>query len=312
VCFLPSPPAIEEEDTLIATPENRTNYIGRLSSLRGVSPHTLLAYTSDLRSFARFLDLTGRAGADPDAILAYVDHLRNASRASARTVRRRVACLRGFFRDLVRIGQVERSPFADLEMHLPRVRALPRALPREDAQRFVRAAWRILSIEPSTDQANVGIAVLVMLSVGVRVGELVLLKCGDFDPSDGGLRLHGKGRRERCVFLVDVRLRAALSELIGEPDEPLFRDRSRAWTAQTFRLRLALFAKTAGVGRKVTPHMLRHTAATLLLEDGVDLRFLQRLLGHENIATTALYASVTDLSLKRALEKADLLSGLAA
>ena len=123
--------------------------------------------------------------------------------------------------------------------------------------------------------------------------------------------MRGKGRRERRVFIVDPRLRQHLAQLANGDDAALF-SRARPWSTQTFRQALRAFARSAGLTRRVTPHMLRHNAATLLLEDGVDLLFLQRLLGQESISTTALYAHVGDASLKRALEKADVLTSLAA
>jgi integrase/recombinase XerD len=153
---------------------------------------------------------------------------------------------------------------------------------------------------------------LVLLSVGLRVSELVQLKPGDFDPADGGLRIRGKGRRDRRVFIVDSRVRGLLAERAQRGRNWLLGSQCGAWTAHLFRQRLRAFAAEIGIARRITPHMLRHTAATLLLEDGVDLLFLQRLLGHENIATTAIYAHVADASLRRALEKADLLTSLAA
>jgi integrase/recombinase XerD len=312
---LPFGPHQKVEVVLNVTEASQSNYVNRLASLRGVSEHTVSAYKSDLRGYFGFVERTGRSAEHGDTLVAYIDYLVHERGAAPRTVRRRVACLRGFYRDLVRTNALSQSPFLGLELQLPRVRALPRSLPREDAVRIATAAWRICNrpIGANTESTLTAIATLVLLSVGLRVGELVRLRSSDCDPAEGGLRVHGKGRRERQVFIVDPQLRGLLARTAENASGPaLFSDAGRAWSTQAFRHKLAKFSRAAGVVRRVTPHMLRHTSATLLLEEGVDLRFLQRLLGHESIATTALYAHVADSSLKRALEKASLLSALAA
>jgi site-specific recombinase XerD len=289
------------------------DYLSRLQARKDVSAHTLSAYRFDLRDFAAFVREDARP-LDGQTILAYSNDLIRRRAVSPRTVKRRMACLRGFFRDLVRIGSIEISPLENLAIELPRTRSLPRAVSREDATSLASSARRLCcsTIEADTSLGDFAVAVLVLLSVGLRVSELVQLKPGDFDAADGGLRVRGKGRRDRRVFIVDGRLRSLLAHRGQLPRAWLLGSPCGAWSAQSFRQKLRVFAVEAGVGRRVTPHMLRHTAATLLLEDGVDLLFLQRLLGHENIATTALYAHVADASLRRALEKADLLSSLAA
>jgi integrase/recombinase XerD len=201
----------------------------------------------------------------------------------------------------------------ELEMQLPRARSLPRTLSRREAQLLAQAAVRQLAGAPSNAAATWPAALLLLLSVGIRVGELVRLRSRDFDPDSGGLHVRGKGRRERRVFVVDDRLRASLAQLAQRAGaEVLFAPDGRNWSTQAVRRALRETAEAAGISRRVTPHMLRHTCATLLLEDGVDIRFLQRLLGHENIATTAIYAHVGDSGLRKALAGAGLLAGLAA
>jgi integrase/recombinase XerD len=151
----------------------------------------------------------------------------------------------------------------------------------------------------------------VLISTGLRVAELVQLRPTDLDAEGGGLHVRGKGRRERRVFVVDDRLRALLAKLSARKNATsLLSADGQDWSTQTVRRSLRSFGKEAGLAVHLTPHMLRHTCATLLLEDGVDLRFLQRLLGHENIATTAIYAHVGDVGLRTALENAALLSRL--
>ncbi|HEY0413230.1 MAG TPA: tyrosine-type recombinase/integrase [Allosphingosinicella sp.] len=299
---------------MIVTAATTAAYVRRLKAMRAPSEHTLRAYQSDLRDFDGFLRQRKLCPRRPETLLAYAAHLTEERLAAPRTLRRRIACLRGFYRDLVRSGVIDQSPFANVEMHLPRPRSLPRALTRGEARRLTRAAWTGCSDERQPlCQRAFPTAVLLLISVGLRVSELVSLRSEDLDPETGALRVRGKGRRERCVFVVDKGLREIMVQLGGRPGvSALMAPSAEAWSTQAVRRQLARSAAAAGIARRVTPHMLRHTCATLLLEDGVNLRFLQRLLGHENIATTAIYAHVGDSGLRRALESAGLLSALQA
>lgn len=296
---------------MIATEEIVEAYLERFGSQRGPSDHTVRAYRSDLRDYLGFVQ-DRRIDEEPaDVVIAYVRQLAAERCLSPRTVRRRVACLRGFFADLVGAGKLAENPFSELKLQLPRVKPLPRALAREDAARLAQAAGRVWQL-PQTGSRQVAAAVLLLISVGLRVGELVQLRTTDFDEQGAMLHVRGKGRRERRVPIVDQRLAEMLGALSNRDQAHLFGGDGTPWSTQSFRQRLRLFARAAGVARHVTPHMLRHTSATLHLEDGVDLLFLQRMLGHESISTTALYAHVADASLKRALKRADLLTSLAA
>jgi len=306
-----SRPTIREVNLLV-TATTTAAYVSRLKAVRAPSEHTLKAYQSDLRDFAGFLMQRDLCPRRSDTLVAYAAHLSTERRAAPRTLRRRMACLRGFYRDLVRSGEIDQSPFTELEMQLPRPRSLPRTLTRGEVRRLAEAAWtECLDKRKPLARRALPAAILLLISVGLRVSELISLRPVDFDPEGGALRVRGKGRRERCVFVVDLRLRRVMAQLAERPDIcDLMAPGTGTWSTQSVRRWIAQFAVDAGIARRVTPHMLRHSCATLLLEDGVDLRFLQRLLGHENIATTAIYAHVGDAGLRRALESAGLLSAL--
>lgn len=297
---------------MLLTERMAAAYLSRLKSMRDPSDHTVRAYTSDLRDYVGFVTQAKLCARREDTVLAYASHLAGARSAAPRTLRRRMACLRGFYKDLVRSGELDQSPFANLNMQLPRAKSLPRCLARSDAILLAAAARRICeNRQVALAQKSFPAAVLLLLSTGLRVDELVRLRPMDFDADGGGLHVLGKGRRERRVFVVDDRLRAVLGQLADRDSaRSLLSPDGELWSTQSVRRSLRRFALLAGVGVHVTPHMLRHTCATLLLEDGVDLRFLQRLLGHENIATTAIYAHVGDVGLRTALENASLLTRL--
>lgn len=153
-----------------------------------------------------------------------------------------------------------------------------------------------------------------MVSTGVRVAELVGISCQDIDLAGRAVRITGKGRRERLVYLTNdwvtelTEAYIATRDALGVEHQRLLFNRSRRpLTTAAMRSRLAKAARAASVRGTVTPHMLRHTAATQLIEAGVDIRLIQRLLGHASLSTTEIYTHVSDLVLKRTVSDADTL-----
>lgn len=179
--------------------------------------------------------------------------------------------------------------------------------------------------------ATTALALRLMTATGVRVGELTAIRLQDVQPDGRAIRIHGKGSRERSVFVGNAALAGDLARLRAArwaaetaaaasaahgtvataAAAPLLLNRhGRALTPQALRLRLRRLCAAAGIAPHVTPHRFRHTAATCLIEEGVDIRLVQRLLGHSSIATTQIYTHVTDRSLIAALEAADPLGKL--
>jgi integrase/recombinase XerD len=163
-------------------------------------------------------------------------------------------------------------------------------------------------------EATTLLAVALMLATGMRVNEVVNIDCENIDLPGRSVRIVGKGRRERQVFLTNEWIKGlTLAYLktrlvLGVEHRHLLFNRNREpLTTAAMRARLVKAAHDADLASRVTPHMLRHTAATQLIEAGVDIRYIQRLLGHASLATTEIYTHVSDRALKRAVSDADIL-----
>lgn len=276
---------------------------------RQLSPNTLQAYESDLRDFGNWLRSEG-PGADvnSDTLKLYLAHMVNVKGLSAATVRRRLACLRAFYRRASELGQAP-DAFADWRPKLPRRRRLPRTLSRTETMKLLSALAR--------SDSGFGIGVRLMVCTGLRVGELCSVRADDVSPDGSTIRVRGKGSRDRVTYVTDPKLQLELTLLIKKRGEEtgsgpaLLTNRlGTGLTPQSIRTRLRRLGEEAGITRRLTPHMLRHTAATLLIETGVDIRFVQRLLGHSSIATTEIYTHVSDEALRKTLLRADLLASL--
>jgi len=304
----------------------RAQYVRWLLAGRDLSPHTIRAYESDIAAFDHHLGLwAGVREINRESVIAFVEAQQRRG-LSARSVRRRVSALRGFCRWLVEQGILDTDPWTGVHVSAGRARTLPRAIERKDLDRLLQSLRRAADLEGGSraegvlgrpHEATTLLAVALMVATGVRVQEAVGIDHRHVDVAAGSLRLVGKGRRERHVFLPNewirdlmvayLTMREALE--VGHPTL-LFNRRREPLTPAAMRLRLRNAARDAGLKSRVTPHMLRHTAATQLIEAGVDIRYIQRLLGHASLTTTEIYTHVSNQALKRVVEDADVLGGL--
>lgn len=270
------------------------------------SENTVQAYRSDLNHFRSFLgDVDLNDAANADHLKAYLQHMLKVASLSVSTVRRRMACLRCFFKHAAHQNDIT-DPFLNWSPSLKRPRRLPRALSQAEAQ----SLFAPLQDLDSTMLETAWLALLIS-STGVRVSELCAMFVADVFEDGRGIRIRGKGARERVVFVGDDIIASELASLrsirapFGQRAAMFLNSRGRQLTAQAFRRRLHKVRSAGNLKRTVTPHMLRHTAATLLIEKGADIRYVQRLLGHSSIATTEIYTHVTDTALQNALRQAN-------
>jgi site-specific recombinase XerD len=303
----------------------RVSYVRWLHVTRDLSPHTIRAYHGDLACFERHLDADVEVDQiDRDSLISFIER-QKAVGLSPASLRRRASALRGFSSWMLSQGMLAADPWSGASLALGRSRRLPRTLPAHELDRLME----FLKLTAGADAAGppdpllVGrrphesttlLAVALMVATGVRVNEVVSIRCQDIDLPGRTMRLVGKGRRERQVFLTNDWITGltsayieARSSLSLEHTRLLFNLHYTPLTPPAMRSRLAKAGCAAGLSTHVTPHMLRHTAATQLIEAGVDIRYIQRLLGHASLSTTEIYTHVSDRALRRVVSDADIL-----
>jgi site-specific recombinase XerD len=303
--------------------EAQRQYMRWLHATKDLSPHTLRAYEGDVLAFERHLGRHVQVRhIDRDRLVSFVEDLQDAG-LSPPSIRRRVAAVRGFCRWLLARKLLDADPLIELALPTARRRTLPRVVPSHELQRLfhhlqcaahVHSEPRLATVRGQPHQCTTLLGVALMLTTGVRVHEVVGIACDDIDLHTHSVRILGKGRRERQVFLTNSWLTTltktylqARVELGITHKQLLFNFLNDPLTTQAMRSRLGKAADAAGLSLPITPHMLRHTAATQLMEAGVDIRYIQRLLGHASLTTTELYTHVSDGALKRVVTAADTL-----
>ncbi|MBU1003100.1 MAG: site-specific tyrosine recombinase XerD [Proteobacteria bacterium] len=269
-------------------------YLEHLLVVRGLSENSLAAYATDLREFSAFLkqkdfDLSE---VSRQTLSLYLFHLRRKGLAS-RSLARHLSALRGFFSYLADEGLADSDPAEFLEN--PK---LPRKLP--ELLTIKEMATVLAQPDLSTKLGFRDRTMLELLyAAGLRVSELVQMKPFDFDPQVGVLRIFGKGSKERLIpihYAAQEFLQNYLQSWRGQfkpVQDAVFLNRSgKGLTRQAVWKAIKRHALTAGITRNVSPHTFRHSFATHLLEGGADLRTVQLLLGHADIAATEIYTHV--------------------
>ncbi len=273
-------------------------YLTHALAEQGLAARSVEAYRRDLVDFAAFV--TARGATSPArvtraAITVYLISLRRRGRSPA-TVKRRTAAIRAFYRHLLREDALEQDPTLDLAPpKLPR--RLPRVLTVEEVEHLLAAP------DPSTRDGLRDRAMLeLMYASGLRVSETVGLDLSDLDLAHEVVRCVGKGNKERLVPVGSQAVRAlrtylgqARPRLVhGRATQALFVSRlGRRLSRQGCWKMIRRYARRAGVTKPLTPHVLRHSFATHLLERGADLRAVQEMLGHASISTTQVYTHVS-------------------
>ena len=302
---------------------------------RRLSPDTARAYGLDLKGFAEFLSaldppVTSIQEVTKPILQEYVNYLNGDF--AVKTVRRRIASVRSFFNYLEGEEIISENPFDKLHINIKEPFRIPKTLSLDEIGRILEAAYGDSpTLLPVTSKLESGsktkgklvlnpnskefiwlrdVAVLELLFAGgLRVSELCKLEYGDFSQDHLTIRINGKGNKERTIYLENIEVVRALSrylafrEAVNDVDSPnvFITKFYRPLSTQAVRNLVSKYAKLAGINKKITPHLFRHSFASLLLEEGVDIKYIQDFLGHSSISTTQIYLHTTSNQKRRIL-----------
>ena len=287
----------ENTDTIISV------YLQHCQFEKVLSDKTVKAYRIDLIQFANYVDFD-IAICDKALMQNYLSHLHK--RYKTKSVKRKIASLKAFFTYLVEEEILHTTPFDKLRIKLHEPFLLPRTIPLSSINQILRSAYKrkdtLRSKSPYQYNACLrDIAVLELLfATGMRVSELCSLRYSSIDLQDGVIKIYGKGSKERIIQVSNPDVLAAMnsyycafSDKIHEVGWFFVNRLGNRLSDQSVRHMINAYVNLSAINQHITPHMFRHSFATLLLEEDVDIRYIQQLLGHSSITTTQIYTHVT-------------------
>ncbi|MDU4960452.1 MAG: site-specific tyrosine recombinase XerD [Sporomusaceae bacterium] len=285
-----------------------SEFINYLAVERGLAQNTLESYGRDLRQFQAYLQdskIDFMKDLNRSTILTYMDNLHSSGKAVS-TISRNLAAIKSFYQYLVRERYIDKDPAAHLES--PKLeKKLPKVLSVHEVEELLRQP-NVLLPAGLRDKAMLEL----LYATGIRVSELISLNISDVNLDMGYIKCYGKGSKERIVPLGSIAAKC-VQDYLGKGRPKLVRTYEEAalfinhhgnrLTRQGFWKIIKKYAQEAHIVKEITPHTLRHSFATHLLENGADLRSVQEMLGHADISTTQIYTHVTRNHLKEVYDK---------
>ncbi len=275
--------------------QNIGEYLDYCKFRKELDFNTLKAYRIDLRQFFEF---AGKEMPDRRIIEAYITELHKKYRQ--KTVKRKIASLKAFYTYLEEQELIAESPMRRIRTRFKEERILPRIIPRREIEKLLNVMYRQLKSGKGKKTILRDLAVVEMFfATGARVYEVANIKIENMDLSSGIIRFMGKGGKERVIQIGSREVTVLLRQYYTENKEVIRRcgyffvnQNGNRFSEQSIRRMLKQYTKSAGIERNITPHMFRHSFATYLIEEGVDVSCVQRILGHSSIKTTQIYIHI--------------------
>ena len=258
---------------------------------------TLKAYRIDLRQYFEYICVEEP---DKEKIEEYVTHLHKSYKQ--KTVKRKIASIKAFYNYLEETEIIAESPFRKIKVKFKETVTLPRIIPREEIEKLLNHMYQCLNENDKASRKFMlrDVAVIeVFFATGARVYEISNIRDDSINLNTGLIRLMGKGGKERYVQISNTSILEVLKKYYDENEQSIKKsgyffvnNRESRYTEQSIRLMLKKYTKQAGIERNITPHMFRHSFATYLIEEGVDVSCVQQILGHSSIKTTQIYIHI--------------------
>lgn len=258
---------------------------------------TLKAYRIDLRQYFEYVCVDEP---DKEKIEEYVTHLHKSYKQ--KTVKRKIASIKAFYNYLEETEIIAESPFRKIKVKFKETVTLPRIIPREEIEKLLNHMYQCLNENDKASRKFMlrDVAVIeVFFATGARVYEISNIRDDSINLNTGLIRLMGKGGKERYVQISNTSILEVLKKYYDENEQSIKKsgyffvnNRESRYTEQSIRLMLKKYTKQAGIERNITPHMFRHSFATYLIEEGVDVSCVQQILGHSSIKTTQIYIHI--------------------
>ena len=278
-----------------------STYLDYCKTHKRLSSHTIRAYKNDIMQFYN---------SDYDNVESYIEQLTR-SNIKTNTLRRKIACMKVFYNYLKYQNIIEENPFNQLRFQFRTEKVLPKTIPYDILKSiFIYLEQKVIVSKTDYQKQHAERNLLIislLLSTGIRISELCHIHLKDINLSNKTLHIIGKGKKERILFLGDQITFSLLETYINnycfQPSDYLFSGKYsfNPLSEQSVRLILNTLVKQHNLTTPITPHMFRHSFATMLLDSDVDIRYIQQILGHSSISVTQIYTHVSQSKQKEIL-----------